>query len=177
LLFKEKIYKYFISSMYLIIVTLLFSCQFNPVYVSNDSNLLLCSIKVADEKNSAPLYELDFKNELKYILCSKKVGQVSYLLEWNITKSYRELIKSATNTTKRYEETLIINFTIYDVAKDTIVFSDYVSSIGAYNILEDEIISTLSSKNSIESLIAIKGARLTLDKILLFMLKNEDSKL
>ena len=48
---------------------------------------------------------------------------------------------------------------------------------GAYNILEDEIISTLASKKSVELQIAIIGARLTLDKIHLFMLKDENSKL
>ena len=52
-----------------------------------------------------------------------------------------------------------------------------VESKGAYNILEDEILSTLASQKSIDSQIAIIAARLTLDKIHLYMLKDENSKL
>jgi hypothetical protein len=99
------------------------------------------------------------------------------MLEWDITKSYRELIKSeSTNTTKRYEETLLIKFSIYNIENKDINYSDTVTSKGAYNILEDEAISTLASNIAIESQIAIIAAKLTLDKIHLFMLKNENSK-
>ena len=70
----------------------------------------LCTISVEDERKSAELYEIEFKNELISILCEKKSIPPIYILKWDITKSYRELIKSESNTTKRYEETLLINF-------------------------------------------------------------------
>ena len=137
----------------------------------------LCSIKVTDESNSAKLYEIDFKNELISILCTENMGPPKYVLKWNITKNYRQLLKSeSTNTVKRYEETLVIHFSIYNSENKSIIFSDTVRSKGAYNILEDEYISTFASKLTIESQIAIIAAKLTLDKIHLFMLKNENSK-
>ena len=163
--------------MHLIVLALLFSCQFDPVYMSGNYSNRLCSIGVADESNSAKLYEIEFKNELKSILCTKKSGPTNYILEWVITKSYRELIKSeSTNTTKRYEETLLIQFSIYNIDNKAINYTDTVSSKGAYNILEDEVLSTLASQVSTESQIATIAAKLTLDKIHLFMLKNENSK-
>ena len=163
--------------MHLIILTLLFSCQFNPVYMSGTYSNKLCSIRVADESSSAKLYEIDFKNELISILCTENMGPPKYDLKWSITKNYRQLLKSeSTNTVKRYEETLVINFSIYNIENESIIFSETVSSKGAYNILEDEFISTFASKVAIESQIAVIAARLTLDKIHLFMLKNENSK-
>ena len=163
--------------MYFILVALLSSCQFNPVYMSNNLEDKLCTISVDKERKSAGLYEIEFKNELISILCTKKLSPPIYMLEWDITKSYRELIKSeSTNTTKRYEETLLIKFSIYNIENKDINYTDTVTSKGAYNILEDEVISTLASNVAIESQIAILGAKLTLDKIYLFMLKNENSK-
>ena len=145
--------------------------------MSKNTSVKLCSIKVDDERKTAELYEIDFKKELESILCSKKMNAANYYLKWHIKKNYRELIKSESNTAKRYEETLIINFSIYHIKSESIIYSDSVSAKGAYNILEDEIISTLASKKSVELQIAINAARLTLDKIHLFMLKNENSKL
>ena len=163
--------------MYLIVLALLSSCQFNPVYMSDNLEGKLCAISVNDERKSAGLYELEFKNELMSILCTKTLAPPIYILNWDIKKTYRELIKSeSTNTTKRYEETLLINFSIYNIENKTIIYTDTVSSKGAYNVLEDEVISTLASNIAIESQIAIIGAKLTLDKIHLFMLKNENSK-
>jgi hypothetical protein len=163
--------------MYLIVVALLSSCQFNPVYMSDNIEDKLCAISVNDERKSAELYEIEFKNELISILCTKTLVPPIYILEWGIKKTYRELIKSeSTNTTKRYEETLLINFSIYNIENKTIVYADTISSKGAYNVLEDEVISTLASNMAIESQIAIIGAKLVLDKIHLFMLKNENSK-
>ena len=163
--------------MFLILVALLSSCQFNPVYMSDNIEDKLCAISVNDERKSAGLYELEFKNELMSILCTKTLAPPIYILNWDIKKTYRELIKSeSTNTTKRYEETLLINFSIYNIENKTIIYADTVSSLGAYNVLEDEIISTLASNIAIESQIAVIGAKLVLDKIHLFMLKNENSK-
>ena len=163
--------------MHLIVLALLFSCQFDPVYMSGNYSNKLCSIKVADESSSAKLYEIDFKNELISILCTENKEPPKYVLEWSITKNFRQLLQSeSTNNVKRYEETLVINFSIYDSDNKSIIFSDTVRSIGAYNILEDEFISTFASKATIESQIAVIAAKLTLDKIHLFMLKNENSK-
>ena len=156
---------------------MLFSCQFKPVYESNNLNSKLCSIKVENERNAAPLYEIDFKNELKSILCTQNQNNYNYLLEWKIKNSYRELIKSETNTTRRYEETIKVEFSLFIINTNTAIYTDRIESKGAYNILEDEIISTISSKKSLESQIAILAARLTLDKINLYMIQNEDSKL
>jgi hypothetical protein len=161
----------------LIVIFLLFSCQFRPVYLSDNTKNVLCSIKVENEKKSVPLYEMNYKNELKSILCTNELEETNFLLKWSIKKRYRELIKSESNTIKRYEATLIVDFVIYDISSDIIVYSDTVESKGAYNILEDEIISTLASQKSIDSQIAIIAARLTLDKIHLFLLKDENSKL
>ena len=137
----------------------------------------LCTIRVADESNSAELYEIDFKNELISILCTENMGPPKYVLEWSIKKNIRQLIKSeSTNNVRRYEETLVVNFSIYDSENKSIILSDTVRSKGAYNILEDEVISTFASKVAIESQIAVIAAKLTLDRIHLFMLKNENSK-
>ena len=145
--------------------------------MSKNTGVKLCSIKVDEERKSAELYEIDFKKELESILCTKIINGPNYYLKWDINKTYRELIKSASNTTKRYEETLIINFSIYHIKNESLIYSDKVSVKGAYNILEEEIISTLASKKSVKLQTAIIGARLTLDKIHLFMLKDENSKL
>jgi rRNA processing protein Krr1/Pno1 len=137
----------------------------------------LCAISVNDERKSTELYEIEFKNELISILCKENMGPPKYVLEWSITKNIRQLLKSeSTNTVKRYEETLVVNFSIYDSENKSIILSDTVRSKGAYNILEDEFISTFASKVTTESQIAVIAAKLTLDKIHLFMLKNENSK-
>ena len=163
--------------MLLVLILILFSCQFKSVYKSENINFKLCSIKVDNEKNPATLYEIIFKNELKSILCTKQISQTNYFLKWTITKNYRELIKSESNTTKRYEETLLIKFAIFDSKNNTSVYSDIVTARGAYNVLENALISTIASKKAVELQIATISARLTLDKIHLFMLKDENSEL
>ena len=163
--------------MLLVSILILFSCQFKSVYKSENINFKLCSIKVDNEKNPATLYEVIFKNELKSILCTTKISKTNYFLKWTITKNYRELIKSESNLTRRYEETLTINFAIFDSKNNTSVYSDIVTARGAYNVLEDALISTIASKKAVDLQIATIAARLTLDKIHLFMLKNENSEL
>ena len=163
--------------MLLVSILILFACQFKSVYKSENINFKLCSIKVDNEKNPATLYEVIFKNELKSILCTTKISKTNYFLKWTITKNYRELIKSASNSTRRYEETLLIKFAIFDSKNNTSVYSDIVAARGAYNVLEDELISTITSKKAVEVQLATIAARLTLDKIHLFMLKNENSEL
>ena len=150
----------------------LIGCQFTPVYKSNNMIPELCSIDVKSEKNSAPLHEIKFKNELQYILCDSNNSNIKYILNWEIERNYRELIKSESNYTRRYEETFLVKFNISNIENNNIIYADSVISKGAYNMLEDEIVSTIASKNSVSYLIATNAARLVLDKIYLFMSKK-----
>ena len=45
-------------------------------------------------------------------------------------------------------------------------------SVGAYNILEDDIISTKASKESLNTDISLNAAKFVLDKVYLFMRKQ-----
>ena len=150
----------------------LIGCQFTPVYKSNNMIPELCSIDVKSEKNSAPLHEIKFKNELQYILCDSNNSNIKYMLNWEIERNYRELIKSESNYTRRYEETFLVKFSISNIENKNIIYSDSVTSKGAYNMLEDEIVSTIASKNSVSSHLATNAARLVLDKIFLFLSKK-----
>ena len=150
----------------------LIGCQFTPIYKSNNIIPELCSIEVKNEKNSAPLYEIKFKNELQYILCDSNNNNIKYELNWEIARNYRELIKSESNFTRRYEETFLVKFSISNIENNNIIYSDSIISKGAYNMLEDEIVSTIASKNSVSYHIATNAARLVLDKIFLFLSKK-----
>ena len=146
-------------------------CQFTPVYKNNNMISELCSINVNNEENSAPLHEIRFKNELKYILCDSNNSNIKYTLNWEIQRNYRELIKSESNFTRRYEEIFLVRFSLVNIENNNVIYTDSVTSKGAYNLLEDEIISTIASKNSLSFHIATNAARLVLDKIYLFMSK------
>ena len=146
-------------------------CQFEPVYKNQNIISELCSIKVKNVKSTAKIYEINFKNDLEYILCDKKPNETKYILDWRIERSFKELIKSESNFTRRFEESLKVTFSISDVSNNTI-YTDSIISKGAYNMLEDEIVSTIASKNSVSYLIATNAARLVLDKIYLFMSKK-----
>ena len=146
-------------------------CQFTPVYKNNNMISELCSINVNNEENSAPLHEIRFKNELKYILCDSNNSNIKYILDWEIQRNYRELIKSESNFTRRYEEIFLVMFSLVNIENNNVIYTDSVTSKGAYNMLEDEIISTVASKNSVSYHIATNAARLVLDKIYLFMSK------
>ena len=74
--------------------------------------------------------------------------------------------------TRRYEEIFLVEFSISNIENNNIIYSDSVTSKGAYNMLEDEIVSTIASKNSVSYDIATNAARLVLDKIYLFMSKK-----
>ena len=150
------------------LLILLNACQFEPVYKNKNLISSLCSIKVKEIKPASQIYEINFKNELDHILCDKKVDINKYILDWSIERRFKELIKSETNFTRRFEETLRIKFNLLD-ANNNIIYTDEIISKGAYNILEDEIISTKASKESLNTAIALNAARLVLDKIYLFM--------
>ena len=77
-----------------------------------------------------------------HILCDKKSDETKYILDWKIERSFKELIKSESNFTRRHEETLKVTFSISDASNNTI-YTDSIVSKGAYNILEDEIIRLL----------------------------------
>ena len=55
---------------------------------------------------------------------------------------------------------------------NNVIYSDRIISKGAYNILEDEIISTKASKESLNADLSLNAAKFVLDKIYLFMRKQ-----
>ena len=146
-------------------------CQFEPVYKNENIISELCSIEVKNVKSTAQIFEISFKNELEYILCDKKPYKTNYILDWSIKRSFKELIKSESNFTRRHEETLEVTFSISDRSNNTI-YTDSIISKGAYNILEDEIISTKASKESLNADLSLNAAKFVLDKIYLFMRKQ-----
>ena len=161
----------FYKSIFFFFILSFVGCQFEPVY--NNQNIIseLCSIKVKNIKSTAQIFEINFKNDLEYILCDKKSYETKYLLDWSIKRSFKELIKSESNFTRRHEETLEVTFSISDKSNNTI-YTDSIISKGAYNILEDEIISTKASKESLNADLSLNAAKFVLDKIYLFMRKQ-----
>ena len=161
----------FYKSIFFFFILSFVGCQFEPVY--NNQNIIseLCSIKVKNIKSTAQIFEVNFKNDLEYILCDKKSEETKYILDWKIKRSFKELIKSESNFTRRHEETLKVTFSISDASNNTI-YSDSIISKGAYNILEDEIISTKASKESLNTDISLNAAKFVLDKVYLFMRKQ-----
>ena len=161
------------KSVFFFFILSFVGCQFEPVY--NNQNIIseLCSIKVKNIKSTAQIYEINFKNNLEYILCDKKQNETTYILDWRIERSFKELIKSESNFTRRHEETLKVTFSISD-ASNNIIYTDSIISKGAYNILEDEIVSTKASKESLNADISLNAAKFVLDKVYLFMRKNEN---
>ena len=161
----------FYKSIFFFFILSFVGCQFEPVY--NNQNIISerCSIKVKNIKSTAQIFEVNFKNDLEYILCDKKSDETKYILDWKIERSFKELIKSESNFTRRHEETLKVTFSISD-ADNNIIYSDNIISKGAYNILEDEIVSTKASKESLNTDISLNAAKFVLDKIYLFMRKQ-----
>ena len=169
MLSKIKLFRNLSKSILLILIYILIACKFEPVYKNENIISELCSIEIRNINNSAPLYEIKFKNELEYILCSKKFADTKYRLNFEIERSYRELIKSESNFTTRHEETLLVKFNLVNTISEEVIYADSITSKGAYNILEGEVVSTIASKESINSNISLNAARFVLDKIYLFM--------
>ena len=96
----------FYKSIFFFFILSFVGCQFEPVY--NNQNIIseLCSIKVKNIKSTAQIFEVNFKNDLEYILCDKKSYETKYILDWQIERSFKELIKSESNFARRHEETL-----------------------------------------------------------------------
>ena len=161
----------FYKSIFFFFILSFAGCQFEPVYNSQNIISELCSIKVKNIKSTAQIFEINFKNDLEYILCDKKSDETKYILDWTIERSFKELIKSESNFTRRHEETLKVTFSISDTSNNTI-YKDSIISKGAYNILEDEIISTKASKEALNADISLNAAKFVLDKVYLFMRKQ-----
>ena len=147
-------------------------CHFEAVYKNKNIISELCSIQINNIKPTAQIHEITFKNELQYILCDKKLIDIKYKLNWKIERTFKELIKSESNFTRRHEETLLVTFNLTEKSNGNILYTDSIISKGAYNILEDEIISTKASKESLNSDVALNAARFVLDKIYLFIRKK-----
>ena len=169
MLSKIKLFKNLIKSIVLSLAAFLLACRFEPVYKNENIIPTLCSIEIKNINTSALLYEIKFKNELEYILCSDKITDIKYILNFEIERSFRELIKSESNFTTRHEETLLVKFNVVDTYTKEVIYADSIKSLGAYNILEDEVVSTMASKESVNSNISLNAARLVLDKLYLFM--------
>ena len=161
----------FYKSIFFFFILSFVGCQFEPVYKNENIISELCSIEVKNVKSTAQIFEINFKNELEYILCDKKPYKTNYILDWSIKRSFKELIKSESNFTRRFEETLEVTFSISDRSNNAI-YRDSIISKGAYNILEDEIISTKASKESLNADLSLNAAKFVLDKIYLFMRKK-----
>ena len=74
------------------------------------------------------MFEIKFKNELQYILCDSNNNNIKYELNWEIARNYRELIKSESNYTRRYEETFLVKFSIINIENNNIIYSDSIIS-------------------------------------------------
>ncbi len=134
----------------------------------------LCKIKIADTSSQSKHYEEIFKNELNNTICPNSSNPKKYLLNWLITKNKTELIGSNTNRTVRYEIKLTTSFSLINIDDNKTVYSDTVYSSSEYNVLEDEIISTLASEKNTEELIAKNLKEIILNKIYLYIVNNEN---
>ena len=110
----------FYKSIFFFFILSFVGCQFEPVYKNQNIISELCSIKVKNVKSTAQIFEVNFKNDLEYILCDKKSDETKYILDWKIERSFKELIKSESNFTRRHEETLKVTFSISDVSNNII---------------------------------------------------------
>ena len=150
------------------------SCNFKPIYQEQTFLDLLCEIKIADTRPESKHYEELFKNELNNYICSNSSSPKKYLLNWLITKSKSELIGSNSNRTVRYEMKLTTSFSLIHIADNKTLYSDTVYSSSEYNVLEDEIISTLASEKNTEELIVKNLKEIILNKIYLYAVNNEN---
>ena len=149
-------------------------CNFKPMYEEKVFITSLCEIKVAKARDESKHYEEMFKNELENSLCPSFTKSKKYLLNWEIAKNKTELIGSNTNRTVRYETKLNISFSLININKNEILYNDTAYSSSEYNVLEDEIISTLASEKNTEEIIIKNLKEIILNKIYLYMVNNEN---
>ena len=149
-------------------------CNFKPMYEEKVFLTSLCEIKVAKARDESKHYEEMFKNELENSLCPSFTKSKKYLFNWEITKNKSELIGSNTNRTLRYETKLNISFSLININNNEILYNDKAYSSSEYNVLEDEIISTLASEKNTEEIIIKNLKEIILNKIYLYMVNNEN---
>ena len=176
-MFKKKIkllYKINFISIGLFLFIL--SCNLRPLYEESNFKNNLCDIKVSQTKPESKHYEELFKNEMENSLCSYPKNSSKYLLQWDITKSKEELIGSDTNKTIRYQLKLSIEYKLVDIINRKTLFKDSIYSSAEYNILEDEMLSTIASEQFNEAISTRNLTNIIKNKIYLFMVNNENSK-
>ena len=149
-------------------------CNFKPMYEEKVFITSLCEIKVAKARAESKHYEELFKNELENSLCPSFARSKKYLLNWEITKNKNELIGSNTNRAVRYETKLNLSFSLINIKNNKIIYNDTAYSSSEYNVLEDEIISTLASEKNTEEIIIKNLKEIILNKIYLYMANNEN---
>ena len=149
-------------------------CDFKPIYQQSKFTNILCEIKVANTKDESKEYEEIFKNKMQSSLCLNPSKQPKYVLAWDIIRSKIELIGTEANRTVRYELNLKITFSLIETSNGKTVFSDTINSGSEYNILEDEIISTLASEKSAEEMIVKNLNNVIIDKIYMFAQSHEN---
>ena len=110
-------------------------------------------------------------------LCDLQQDSPKYLLRWNITKSKSQLIGSKDNKTVRYKIILSIKYELTDMINNKALYADNTYSSAEYNVLEDEMVSTIASEKFSEEVIAKNLTNIILDKIYLFMSNNENPEL
>ena len=107
-------------------------------------------------------------------LCLTPKNPPKYFLNWKINKTKTELIGSGSNRTIRYELSLKTEYTITNSKDGKVIFKDMVYSSSEYNVLEDQIISTLASEKATEEMIVKNIKIIILNKIYLFAENNEN---
>jgi len=177
LLFKNTKLISRINFISLCIFLLNLGCNLQPLYKTSHISEILCNIKVSDAKAESNYYEEIFKNEMQNSLCDLQQDSPKYLLRWNITKSKSQLIGSKDNKTVRYKIILSIKYELTDMINNKALYADNTYSSAEYNVLEDEMVSTIASEKFSEEVIAKNLTNIILDKIYLFMSNNENPEL
>tara|TARA_B100000686_G_scaffold354825_1_gene467498 strand:- start:11513 stop:12043 length:531 start_codon:yes stop_codon:yes gene_type:complete len=176
-LFKKIKLLYKINIIFIGLFLFILSCNLKPLYEEYNFEKTLCNIKVSQSKPESAHYEEIFKNEMENSLCAYANNSAKYVLQWNITKSKEELIGSDTNKTIRYQLKLSIEYALVNIINKKVLYKDTIYSSAEYNILEDEMLSTIASEQFNEAITAKNLTNIIKDKIYLFMVNNENSKL
>ena len=166
-----------INFIFLCIFLLNLGCNLQPLYRTSHISEILCNIRVSDTKAESNHYEEIFKNEMQNSLCDQPQDSAKYLLRWNITKNKNQLIGSKDNKTVRYKIILSIQYELINMSNNKALYADKTYSSAEYNVLEDEMVSTIASEKFSEEIIAKNLTNIILDKIYLFMANNENPKL
>lgn len=175
--FKYKKLNSKLNVISVFLLLLILSCNLQPLYKTSNISKSLCDIKISDTKAESTHYEEIFKNKMQNTLCSLPQNSAKYLLLWEIAKNKEELIGSGDNKIIRYQMKLSVKYELIDIINNNTLYKDEVYSNAEYNVLEDEMVSTIASEKFSESIIAKNLTSIIIDKIYLFMANNENSKL